>query len=118
MTDRRPYWIANDPNEGQVVQAFARARHFDLEYFPVVVNDSSNFFELFLQVNAIAQSSKGVLVWIAVEPGSRIEGIDAHLFIDGVCELMLQGKLVLVIEERSQTSFDSEVPAHFIQPAA
>lgn len=117
MTEKRPYWIATDRRVGEVVQSYARSRFFDFEYMPVLVNDRTNFFELLLQVNAKTSEFKGVLLWISVTPGSKIDGLDAHLFIDSICELMSQGKLVLVIEERSATSFD-EVPSHFIQPAA
>lgn len=117
MTIAHPFWISSDPREGAVVEAFARARYFDFAYFPVVVNDHTNFFELLLQVQAHVNRSKGVTLWIAVQPGSRIDGFDAHLFVDGICELMLQRKLVLVIEEESETLFDSELPARF-SPAA
>ena len=113
-----PYWFAQSAEEGDVVRAYLESRHFDYTHLSFVLTENTNFFAMLLFLSQAAKESEGITLWISIAPGCRLESIDAGLFIERVGRLMLDGKLILVIEENSPTRLDREIPAYFIQPAA
>jgi hypothetical protein len=84
----------------------------------VVVTDNTNFFWLTLELQRLASEEPGINLRIYLSPGSALDSVGFQVFVTNACRLMREGKLTLIVQEDERSAFDSELPAHFIQPAA